>query len=712
MINDKLADELSEWSSNNVWDFRQPSEKYKKLNPQWEQLNRILQNEDDPRSKFYKFYVKTIDEKNKQLPYNQRLSRFQIPSVIKTTQEQFADKDSLKTIAKTIIAKRFDVLQDDTSRTSSAITDEEGNVRHFIPVYYTGKLKKYIIKDQTGKIVKEFRNEESANKFLTLRKNKDKKLTITEKETPEDQSYDLSTILLKFGHMSDDYKNKAEIFPEMELTKFFINNREVTNTDSKGNIIKNLKSKFNKNNDTIKGKNETNLASFFNDWYEMAMYGLKEKDQGSFFGLDVSKAANALNSFTSLNLLAVNIRAGVNNVLVGEAFQTAEAFAGQHMSAKSYTKANSVFYKNIPGMINDIGNRKPTNIVNKLYEYFGLPTESLNQNLKDNTRFKMLGKRSSLYFIMHAGDFYMQSRLFLGMLENTRAYNKEGKDIGSMFEMYEKHFKDTKGEIGLPEEVDLSKSNWTQKDRDNFTIKTRGIMSGIHGEYGELERNAIQRLALGRMALMFRKFIVPGALRRYKKYGYSERVGDYTEGYYRSGAKFIVNIGKEIGTLLFSIQSDKYELNAHQKANVVRAFSEVAFFIAAVILASIVLGKLKDDDNDKFIYSLAAYQLLRFKSEMLFFSPKVDEALSILRSPMASMSMFENVAATTHQLGVDLVGMINGTGPEKYKKGLHKGDYKLQKVLYDWIPAARSIYSLINTPESLNLMNQSMVKKR
>jgi len=97
---------------------------------------------------------------------------------------------------------------------------------------------------------------------------------------------------------------------------------------------------------------------------------------------------------------------------------------------------------------------------------------------------------------------------------------------------------------------------------------------------------------------------------------------------------------------------------------------------------------------------------------MLFFSPKIDEGLAILRSPMASMSMFGNISQTTHQLGVDLMGSIDGTGPEKYKKGIHKGDYKMQKVLYDWIPVARSIYSLINTPESLNLMNQSMVKKR
>ncbi len=711
LISDNAADELSEWISSNVWDFREPSEKWKKLNPQWDKLNNILHDENDPRTKYYKHYVDYIDEKNSQLPYNQRLPRYQIPSILKTTEEQIADKESIGTIAKTILSKKFDVLDDDMDRTNSSITDEEGNIRHFIPIYYTGKLKKYVVKDKSSKVVKEFRTEKSADKFINDKKNKAKGYTIEIILTPEDQSYDLSTILLRFTHMSDNYKNKAEIFPEMELTKFFINTRDVANTDSKGNIIKSIAGVFTKDKETVKPRNETNLAQFFNDWYEMAMYGIKEKDQGTILGFDVAKTVNFLNSFTSLNLLAVNVRAGLNNVILGEALQTAEAFAHEYMSSKSYTKANGVFYSNIPSMMEDIGSRKPKSLINKLYEHFNLPTESLNPNLKDNSKFKMLGKKSTLYFVMHFGDFYMQSRMFLGMLENMRAYDNNGKDIGSMLDMYRKHFKET-GEVGLPKEVNLVKSNWTQKDKDNFTIKTRGVLSGIHGEYGELERNAIQRVALGRMAIMFRKFIVPGIRKRYKKYAYSERLGDYTEGYYRTLGKFLTNLSKELGTVLFHIQSEKVEFNAHQKANITRAFTEAAFLVAAIVLASIVLGKLKDgDDDDKFVYSWAAYQLLRFKSELLFYTPKIDEALSILRSPMASMSMFENITKTTHQLGVDLVGIVDGTGPERYVRGPRKDQYKMQKVLYDWIPVARSMSQLIYTQESLNLMNQSMVKK-
>src|SRR5208337_3879831 len=113
---------------------------------------------------------------------------------------------------------------------------------------------------------------------------------------------------------------------------------------------------------------------------------------------------------------------------------------------------------------------------------------------------------------------------------------------------------------------------------ENFSIKAKAIVNSIHGEYGELERNAMQRYALLRMALMFRKFIPIGITKRYRKGGYSERYGDYVEGYYRSTARFITNFTKDLFTLKFNLLAQDWtKLTNHEKANFRRTATEMAF---------------------------------------------------------------------------------------------------------------------------------------
>lgn len=710
LLSEEAAELISEWVGDNVWEFREPIVKWKDKNPQWKELKRILDNPNDPRTKYYNMFLDTLEEHNNKLPYNKRLQQYQLPSIMKTTSEKIADGDSFKDIASDIMHKKFDILADDMDQPNQTIIDEQGNTRNLIPIRYTNSINKYVVLTKEGMPVQEFKTSSAANSFIAKDVNKDKEYRIQTIATPEEQSYDLSTVLFKFGHMATDYANKKEIFAEMELTRFLINNRQVTDTDRKGNPKKDKEG-----NIVVKDKNKNNLAQQFNDWYEMAMYGIKEKDQGSInvFGLnvDVNKAVTALNSFTSLNVLAVNIRAGLNNVVNGEAQQIGEAFAKQHMSLKSYSEANKVYTKNIPGMIEDIGSRKPINLVNQLYTRFHLPTESLDTNLKDATKGSMEAKRSALYFIMRAGDFYMQSRMFLGMLADKRAYNSKGEDIGSMLSKYSVN-PETE-ELELSKDVDLIKSNWSEKEQNDFSYKTRGVMAGIHGEYGELERSAIQRMALGKLAIMFRKFIVPGIKRRYKKYGYNNRMRDYSEGYYRTFGRFFVTLSKELSTLQFTTAGEEWgKLSPMEKSNIIKTLSEATFLIAAIILASVFLGKAKDDKEHEFAYSWAAYQMLRFKSEILFFTPKIDETMSILRSPAASMSMFDNLTKTIHQTFVDGSGMIYGDGAQVYERGYWKGHYKMEKIMWDWVPAARSFTQLMDTKSQLNLMNQSMTKNK
>lgn len=656
MLNIDAADAISDWVFSNVWNYRSPTSKWVTSNKGWKELESILKNPNDPRTKYYNTIKKYESEANKFLPANLRLRSNRLPGVIKSNEERIQDKEPIKDLAKETVKKQFNILADDTTRGNAALQDEQGNERNFIPAYYTSKLD---IKDQ---------------------------------------SFDLSTIYLKYYQMAADYGMKNDILPQMEMARFFINTRSIVKTDSQGNPIyktyRTIEKKIAEKVTKSKGNNQ--LADQFNDWFEMVMYGKKEIAEGdfNFFGLkiDKAKALNYLNKFTALNVLALNFRSGVSNVVLGEALQTGEAFASQYMTTKSYTKANKFFWEHIMGTIEDIGARKPNGLVNRLYEEFQIAAEPVDTNLKDNTRAKALAKTSSLYFIMHAGDFYMQSRLFLGMLANKEAKDSSGNVIGNMLDMYT--VKD--GKLTLDSKVDLNKSKWTEDDQRSFSLRTKGIMSGLHGEYSEIGRSAMQRYALGRMGIMFRKFIVPGLKRRWKKATYVQRINDYSEGYYRTTTRFFTNVFKEMKTMQLSALGQEWSsLTKMEKSNIIRTMADVAFLIAAIILAGVFLGDEDDDDDKGWWADFMAYQMLRFKTELLFFTPKIDEAMTLLRSPMATMSTFENVAKLSGQI-------FNPT--QEYERGPWKDHLKLEKIFWDFIPVARSFNQTRDIKTQINFL--------
>jgi hypothetical protein len=266
-----------------------------------------------------------------------------------------------------------------------------------------------------------------------------------------------------------------------------------------------------------------------------------------------------------------------------------------------------------------------------------------------------------------------------------------------------------KGELVLSKDVDLVKSGWTEKERENFSIKAKMIVNAIHGEYGELERNALQLTSLGRMALMFRKFIVPSVLKRYRKGEYSERMGDYTEGYYRSTGKFLVGLVRDFNQYKLGVLSHEWNtLSDHQKANIARTITEMSFAATAMILSGVFLRKAKDSDEDtaeRELWALAAYQSLRFKSEMLMYTPKIDEAMSILKSPSASISTLEATAKLFSQFCNDMTREIQGEGFQTGKNG----KLKILKDLGDATPGYRGIRTLFHTKDQLNFMDQYMV---
>jgi hypothetical protein len=58
-------------------------------------------------------------------------------------------------------------------------------------------------------------------------------------------------------------------------------------------------------------------------------------------------------------------------------------------------------------------------------------------------------------------------------------------------------------------------SAFTKDDIIAFSRKSASINQKMHGIYNEADKNAFQALGIGRMAMMFRKWIVPSLNKRF-----------------------------------------------------------------------------------------------------------------------------------------------------------------------------------------------------
>jgi hypothetical protein len=695
IISFKTGDILGAWLAENTWNFREPAAKW--LNPQYKELDAILKDEKDPRTIFYNYIVKLRRQADANLPFGFRLDS-RLPGVIKQNHERIDSGQGVASTIKGALTRELTFTVDDTTRTHEEIEDASGDPKYFLPIHYTGRITRDTV-GESGETYREF--------------------------DPDSQSFDIAGIYYKYWAMSNDYFEKSQIMPEMEFAKYMINKRRAKKLDPTGKIVMRKRSKRFGNDlpEQERTINNTLLAQQVNDWFLMCVYGQQEKDAGQLGKIDVSKLFDFINKYVSVNLLGVNFIAGTANIILGETLQRIETFAHEYMTPKDFLYADSFYLRTMKGMIGDVGARDTTGLGSLIIEQFGVLDDYGETDMSSRSKFAQLMKMDTLYFTSRLGEHYMQGRFLFGLLANKRAIDKDGKDIGRMLDFYEVK----NGKLILSDKVDRDKSKWTDNDITDFKLKTRGILSRLHGEYGKLGKVAIQRMALGRMAYLFRHFIVPGFRRRWGKRSYIERLGQIVEGNYITTSKYI---GSTIGSifnktednkelaffsrLVDNIQSFKLSvfkeewasLTDHEKANIQRTSYEVGFLLLAIVLANVAANFKGDDDDDELedkFWAFMAYQMYRLQNELLFFTPKLDSAMSILRSPAASYSFLENLS--------DLIGQLfNPT--EVYQSGPWKGRPKIIKTLNEMVPVTRQLYRLKNIDTQLPWMQRSAIGKK
>lgn len=538
------------------------------------------------------------------------------------------------------------VRREDDTEFGSTRTDEAGNPIKEIPIFYTNELSNM-----------------------------------------EDLSTDVTANMIMFADMATRHKELSKVIDIIEIGRDVIANRKIYS--KKGAL------------ESTGG----NALKRYIDYMDMILYGELKDDEGSMIGIDVAKAADALAKYTAINGLALNIYSGVSNVLLGNVLIREEAFAKEYVTQEDLSFARKTYWQakdGVLGLSGDIGKTESSNKLRLFLEKFDVLQDHESRTREANTdrsRWGRMFNTSTMFFLNHVGEHQMQSRMALAMAHNKKVIDASGKEI-PMYEAFEVK----NNRLVIKEGIkNKNGSDFTIDDMIEFKLKAKAVNQRLHGIYNVTDRAAAQKKAIGRLGMLYRKWLKPGFNRRFENHYYNWSLGQDVEGGYITTFNFFKQLKEELKADQYTFAAAKEvfnELPDWKKANIRRTFVEVGYFLVATGLGGILAG-LAGDDDDNWALNMTAYQLSRLSTEIGIFVPgwQMTEVMKIVKSPSAAVNTIDS-----------LLGIVDTINPSPfnddpffsvYKSGRRKGELKLGVWTKKQVPFANNIEMFFYPEERL-----------
>lgn len=526
-----------------------------------------------------------------------------------------------------------------------------------------------------------------------------------------DLSEDVTSTMIAFVAMAEEYDAMNKVIDSLEVGRILLEDREIAKTQGSRPIIEKLSvmgrtitSKLNKTN--------SNFMARLNSFFDMQVYGRYMKDEGKIWGMDIGKLANFVNKTTALNSLALNLLSGISNIATGKVMMRIESIAGEFFTERDTIKADSIYAKEVPSMMSEIGSRIKASKIALFDELFDV-MQDYDTKIKnvefDKKRFSRFFSTNTLFFMNNAGEHWMQNRTALALANAYKMKDPKGSIVSlwdSLEVSYTDNDKSLGGKLKLKEGYTKEDgSEFMEEDIYKFTRRIAAINQRMHGIYNRADRNAAQALAIGRLALMYRKYLVPSLNRRFRKATYNFDLGSFEEGYYTTSTRFLWQLGKDIREGKMILATRWKDLTPTERANLKRALTETSHFV--VLCLFLALYKVGDRDRP-WLERLFEYQAKRLRTELGALIPSasmVGEMWTILKSPAAGLR-------TAESLG-NMVGAIN---PLNYgvfnedailQSGRYKGKSRGFKAIMEspFFPTSKTIYRALHPEELVSIYN-------
>ncbi|HNQ20389.1 MAG TPA: hypothetical protein PKI46_04935, partial [Bacteroidales bacterium] len=287
--------------------------------------------------------------------------------------------------------------------------------------------------------------------------------------------------------------------------------------------------------------------------------------------------------------------------------------------------------------------------------------------------------------------------------ELSEGLKQEFEKYPSVIDIYE--LKD--GYSQIKEDVKLG-----DKEIFNFRERVKGVNQRLHGIYNSEDAAILQRNALGRLGMQFRKWMRPmwnkRFGRRFGKTDYNERVRDYESGMYTDTFKFLFkpvsdnwkeyknqqerSAVKAFGYILEGFKNSmiNWKLRYHtlsevEKANFKRTAAEMLFLASVIILGYMAKGMKDADDDERKDLVLALYFADRLYGELTTFTPMgiAREGNRLFNSPSPVFNTVEDVFKLLKNL---FLYPIRDEEDRVFKTGIYHGHDKVEIYGKDLIP--------------------------
>lgn len=537
---------------------------------------------------------------------------------------------------------------------------------------------------------------------------------LKEGESANDLSTDIVSTLTAYAAMANDYDEMNKVIDVLELGRDLLRERQITQTQGGEPLVEKFKAVGRKIESKLTEKGEaTRFVQRLDDFFEMQVYGRYMADEGTFgeTNIDKGKVANFINRVTSMNNLALNVLSGISNIVTGKVMMRIESFAGEFFNEKNTITADRIYGQFLPAYLAEIGNRVKTSKLALWDELFNVMQEYEQDvrevNFDRKTWFSRMFGTSTLFFMNNAGEHWMQNRTSLALADAYKMKAPDGK-IVSLWDAMEvvpidKNNKKSGAKLQLKQGYTKADgSAFTQDDIIKFSRKSAALNQRMHGIYNKADRSAVQRLAIGRMAMMFRKWIKPSLNRRFKSATYNYDLDAWIEGYYRTSGRFLLQLARDLRETQFNLAARWNELTPTEKANIRRALTETGHFLA--VIAIIGLIEWSDDKDRPWLVRMTEYQARRLYTElgaMIPGKPMIAEGLKIIKSPAAGVKTIENV--------LNLTKLLN---PWNYADEIQSGRYEGHSTAYKSffespvIPMNKTIYRGLHPEEGIPFFKQ------
>ena len=528
-------------------------------------------------------------------------------------------------------------------------------------------------------------------------------------------SNDIHASVQKYIQMSLRYNEFRKHIGVAEALKDVLQRNRPIKTNLEGKPIQNaLATKIGIERFLKKEYGESTAYKYLNNFVDMLYYG-KTKNKGlmlHLFGKDISvdKTLDSLAHFSRLEMLAgkispaVNLSAILNINRINVAFGGTSRTEGRFYNLKNYANGKKKFASIVHQLLGDVGKQDEAlslwgQLVQRYDPIQGTYKRETGEIVTGNAA-KQLFSKSPSFMLNHFASYEATVTGMLSMMDHQMVDVIDDKGNKSQIKLIDAYELDKDGIVKLKDGV-----QWSDDQLFQFKQTMHGITRSLHGANDDMSLTALHKMALGRLALMFKNFVVPAFRSRFDARKPNIEMDAITEGYHRTFFNVLLDELKVMkDKVMFGVTGkDKYgkstwiswnDLDPLQKENMRRSLADVVFMVSTGVIVASLSSTKKHKRNNSWVQNYTLYQCYKLSSELEFYENPAD-FWRIIKSPTGAMTTVQDVTNLLTQ------AILHPT--ERYQKktgGYKKGELKIKGRIAKLIPVLNQIESLKHPEEA------------